>query len=118
MATVGFAQHYIINKIKSLSDVREVFPDGEADERNWCFLSTSGVHGHSMTLDDWSDEEYRAELEREDVPFKITVLIVQPRTVSVKYGHVEVASEDEIAYLRGLVQSTLDAVRRSQTGNL
>ena len=113
----NFWKHYSIDEIHSIDDVRHIFPNGLANEMNWCFLSTDGVHGTSVTLDDLEhpDDEMREWLEHE--PMMITVLIIQPRLVCCLYGHFEIMKE-EISYLRGLVASTLEAVGKSQEGNV
>lgn len=106
--------HYTVNdSIHSVDDLRSIFPTGEADEMNWCFLSTSGVHGSYTTLDD-------LEAGPEDDGYEwtsVTVLVVAPRMVRCNYGHIEVGKED-IPWLRRLVSSTLEAVAKSQEGNL
>jgi len=88
-----------------------MFPTGEADEMNWCFLSTSGIHGTYRTLDDIEAPD------SDDSPSRITVLVVAPRMVRCGYGDIEVAGED-VPWLRRLVESTLSAVAESQRGNL
>jgi len=97
----------VLHSLKSLEDLKKVFPDGKADEYNWCFLSTSGVHGLCTTLDDI-----------EEFPEDITVLVVHPRLVCLRYGNIQIISKDDVEWLRGLVRSTIDAVGESQMGNV
>jgi hypothetical protein len=100
--------HYTVNaSIESMDDLRAMFPTGEADELNWCFLSTSGVHGSYATLDD---------VERTGA-MEITVLVCAPRMVRMNYGNVMV-TPDDVPWLRNLARSTVEAVARSQGGNL
>jgi hypothetical protein len=112
--TIKFWPHYEIqNTIKSMADIRKMFPDGQADELNWCFLSTSGVHGSYATLDGMHEQDISEE------PFRhITVLIVCPRLVVMKYGNIDVETGEDEAFLRKLVTSSVEAVRKSQEGNL
>jgi hypothetical protein len=107
--------HYkTIDSIKSIADLRELFPDGKADELNWCFLSTSGVHRSYHTLDDMHIPD-----EDDGTFFRnVTVLVVHPRLVVLKYGHITVETDEDEKWLRGLVRSSVDAVRESQKGNL
>jgi hypothetical protein len=105
--TITSLPHYKLYPISSVHDVREIFPDGKADLMNWFFLSTSGVHGSYATLDDLYTGDYGGS---------ITMLVVQPRLVVVRYGEVEV-EKDDIPFLRGLVTSTIQAVAQSQEGN-
>ncbi|WP_162533176.1 hypothetical protein [Bacillus cytotoxicus] len=34
---------YQNQQLEDIEQLKNIFPDGEADERNWCVLSTSGV---------------------------------------------------------------------------
>jgi hypothetical protein len=107
--------HYSFNEsIRSMADLRAQFPTGEADELNWCFLSTSGVHGTYTTLD---RIEGPPEEDGYVYPHEITVLVVAPRMVRMNCGHIKIEPED-IPWLRRLVSSTLEAVARSQKGNI
>jgi hypothetical protein len=88
--------------------------DPSADEMNWVFLSTSGVHGSYATLDDvTSDPDYLDE----DGTMSITVLIVRPRLVSMVYGTVAI-TDAHVPILRRLVEETIAAVAGSQAGNM
>jgi len=114
MTTLQFWPHYkVFESIKSMADIREVFPTGEANELNWCFLSTSGVHGSYATLDGIHEPDEGEE------PFRhITVLIVQPRLVVLRCGNVNVETDEDEQFLRRLVASSIEAVKESQKGNL
>lgn len=101
-----------------MDDIRECFPDGKADDMNWLFLSTSGVHGSYKNLNDFENEAYRKELEEEDIPFAITVLVIRPRTVVALYGEIEVKTKEEVEFLRRLVRTTIKHVELTQRGNL
>lgn len=115
--------------------VRALFREPGADpELNWLFLSTSGVHGTYTTLDDIEADAARPLYEgpADDCPpealgryrwrvdadgrFEITVLIVHPRTVTLKYGECEFDLAD-IPWLRAAVERTVRGVVASQVGN-
>lgn len=114
----GRRTHYVVEELTSVAKLRDIFPLGEADELNWCFLSTSGVHGDSTTLEALERFAVRpGGVDPDDGPLTVTVLVVQPRLVRSLYGQLVVGPED-ITFLRGLVQSTLVAVAKSQAGNL
>jgi hypothetical protein len=109
---------YDTKKLESMEQLRKYFPNGEADDMNWCVLSTSGVHGSYTTLDDleesWDitddeDDNYREHF--------ITVLVIQPRLVNLRYGDIEIAKED-IPYLRKLVSSSVRAIKYTQKENM
>lgn len=106
--------HYTVNEtIQTIDDLRAMFPSGEADELNWCFLSTSGVHGSYTSLDDIAAGPDEDGYEDNYV----TVLVVAPRMIRCNYGHIEISVHD-IPWLRRLVSSTLEAVAKSQRGNV
>lgn len=104
--------------------LRELFPDGVADEMNFVLFSTSGVHGSYSTI-----EAIQASLRKygEDPAFlsdesdlavpddyrspNVTVVIVQPRICCFRYGNARVAPED-IDYLKNLRATSWSAVSR------
>lgn len=70
-----------IMSIKTMDDLKALFPDGKADNLNWCLFSMSGVHGGYESLDDLveelnSDEDY-------EYPPRINMLVIRPRMVSI-----------------------------------
>lgn len=91
-----------ITKVNDIDTLKSIFPDGKADRDNFCLFSTSGIHGTYLTIEDLfpKDDE-------------ITVLIIQPRLVNMRYGHIKVEKED-INYLKKLRKSSIEAV--SQIG--
>jgi hypothetical protein len=112
--TIRFTPMYEVKEtIRSIDDLRSIFPDGKADLRNWCFFGTSGVHGSYTTIDDLDDP---AEDETADRPY-LTVLVVQPRACVILCGNILAHPEDR-PWLRTLAASTLRAVAESQEGNL
>ena len=107
-------------EIRSVQEIKELFPNGVADKNNWIFLSTGGMHGSKNTIE---DAEYilRGE-DRDEEPLPngrtlITVLIVQPVRCMLLWGDVQVNMED-LNFLRKLVRSTLENIISSQGGNL
>ena len=103
----------------TVADLKEIFPDGEADRMNFVLFSTSGVHGSYSTI-----EDIEASLEKygilnegdEGLPDdyygnQLTFLIVHPRIVSIKYGQVEVEISD-MPFLKNLRKSSIEAVSR------
>ncbi len=111
-------------RIEDMETVRAIFGDPiDADfTLNWCFCSTSGVHGSYCTIDD--EESYFADPERfvreencgEEHTPTMTITVVKPRVVQIGSGSPEVTPED-LVYLRELVRRTLDGVLESQEGN-
>jgi hypothetical protein len=68
--------------------LRNMFPSGSADERNFVLFSTSGIHGSYSSI-----EDVAASLET-DEPERLTVLVIQPRTVRMLYGAIDIAAAD------------------------
>lgn len=113
-------------RIDSVDDVVKVFGlDLNAVDftLNWCFLSTSGVHGSYCTLDDlqryFDDPEKFCAEENSGEPYEpnITITIVQPRIVRMGSGSLRIEPTD-IPYLRDLVGKTFMGVAKSQIENL
>lgn len=106
--------HYqVFHTIKTINDIKNVFPEGEVDELNWCVFSTSGVHGTYATLDEIEQEI----ADGEDTISDLTVLVIMPRMVKMLYGNIQV-NEEDIPYLRKLANSSIESINKSQKGNL
>ncbi len=93
-------EYYAVQKIKSIDELKRLFPQGIADPMNVVLFSTSGIHGSYTTI-----EELFKPGEDGFVPDKITVLVIHPRTVSMRYGEIKVAKED-LEYLEILRASS------------
>lgn len=79
----------------------------ELDECNFILFSTSGVHGTYSTLEDiqksWSDPRENQRMN------SVTVLLVQPRLVSMTYGNIIVTPEN-IEFLKEVRAKSLKIV--------
>lgn len=112
------SSHYTIQKLESFADVRAVFTPGVQHDLNWVFASTSGIHGHYWTIEEILANWDAPEDEDNGIPVKdITVTILHPRTICVRYGTVEATKED-LVFLSAHINQTLLGVIRSQQGNL
>lgn len=80
--------------------MRELIPEGKADDLNFVLFSTSGVHGSYCSIED-------AEAEP---ALGVTFLIVQPRIVGVRYGNCEPRTTEDFAFLKALRASSREAV--------
>jgi hypothetical protein len=110
MSTLMVWPHYEVQPIESMHQVREHFTDPCNYELNWLFLSTSGVHGSYTTLDNLENDSEYADWDT------ITVLIICPRLVVMKYGELSV-SRDDIPWLRSIVTRSIAGIAKSQAGN-
>lgn len=102
-----------VTQITSLDDIRHFFPEAYDATLNWLFLSTSGVHGHYLTLDHIEQAGFEAT---EDYLPTVTVLAVQPRLVRAYCGTVLI-TPDDMPWLRERVRRTIEGVIKSQAGN-
>lgn len=98
----------IANKVLRLSKgqsgmdaLRRIFPEGEADDMNFVFFSTSGVHGLSTTI-----EQYEGLCDIEERAAGITFLIVNPRVAGLRYGNVHPETPEDFAFLKKLRASS------------
>ncbi len=98
-------------KAYTVDDLKKFFPDGKADPLNFVMLSTSGVHGSYRSISDVLDDAEAPDDEKE-----ITILIVHPRIVFLQYGNLRFKRDDE-EFLRGLVESSIEAMAESQKEN-
>lgn len=116
--TITMWPHYKAITIETMTELRELFPTGKANDLNWIFLSTSGIHGSYQSLDDVFSADARIEAEEDGEKYdpRITVLVIQPRLVVMRYGMIPVTREDE-PFLRALVNSTLKVIPGTQAGN-
>lgn len=115
---------YKISKLRDqapgMSALRDMFPDGVANELNFVLFSTSGTHGHYGTIEDCEadmgligDTDYDAdEAETDADKFDtVTFLIVHPRLVTLRYGNCTPRTVDDIALLKRLRASSWDAAQ-------
>ena len=71
-----------------------MFGDEAPDDQNFVLFSTSGVHGSYNTIEDidsWLHDNPKARDPDGDI---LTVLVVCPRLVHMKYGDIRVQPED------------------------
>lgn len=101
---INIQSHQNISKIKTIDDLKEIYPKGVANDLNMVMFSTSGVHGTYSSIEDLetaiktNDPEYEGN-------YKLTVLSIHPRIVSMQYGHIEITLDD-IDYLKKLRASS------------
>lgn len=84
----------------AMAALRQMFPEGKADDLNFVLFSTSGVHGSYCTIED-------AEAEPD---LGVTFLIVQPRIVGLRYGNCEPRTPEDFAFLKALRASSREAI--------
>ena len=111
------AHYHVFDGLKTIEDLKTIFPDGKADDLNWVFLSTSGVHGSYTTLDDLEKDPDYADNIDENGNAHITVLVLHPRMCCIKFGHMDINVKRDSAYLRGLVKSTVKEITKQSEGN-
>jgi hypothetical protein len=96
---VKSSQHY--NILRFVNPIMPLLRDSfEIDCMNFLMFSTSGVHGSYSTIEDIERSLGKKDEERED----LTILLVQPRTVTLTYGVIDAAeiTPDDIPLLKRL----------------
>lgn len=97
----------------TMDGLRNLFPEGEANELNFCLFSTSGVHGSYCTIEEVEKTLKNIPNEDDDYfPEMITFLVVHPRVVCMRYGNVKPETQDDIDFLKKLRQSSWDAIKK------
>lgn len=101
------ALHYSVAKLDDVSDIWTLFPDGDADEMNWLFVGTSGIHGGYETL-----EDAKLGLESGDESeCYLTILVVQPRRVRTYYGQIKINDISELEKINRILISTAKVIQ-------
>jgi hypothetical protein len=104
--------HYNIFRGLTIEDLIDLFPDGEANEMNFALFSTSGVHGTYSTIEDVIRSHYLPKDNEEYLEeMSVTVLVIHPRLVCMKYGHVYF-KEEHIDFLKKLRDSSKQAIMK------
>lgn len=104
--------HYNIYGVRDengMTALRQMFPEGKADELNFCLFSTSGVHGMYNTIE---EAEEHLKKPSEETSGSVTFLIVHPRIVCLRYGNCEPQNTDDIAFLKKLRASSWRATKK------
>jgi hypothetical protein len=104
--TLGPPPFYSVSNIsasEAMGVLRAIFPTAQADDLNFVLFSTSGVHGHYGTIE---DAEAHLRQPGEDSHHDVTFLVVNPRTVTLRYGNCQPKTQDDIAFLKALRQSS------------
>ena len=105
--------YQVVKEVTNFRDVAKLMKE----EGNWLFIGTGGWHGTSMTLDDCvrimkgEDETWLPDGSY------VTVFIVNPKAVSIRWGEIKLKAENEVEYLRNKVIETMESVTFSQIGN-
>jgi hypothetical protein len=107
----------IVKEITSVREVQNIMRENGVDNNNWLFLGTGGWHGTNKTLDDCE-----RILKGEDETWLpggayVTVLLINPKAVSIRWGEVHVRTLNEANWLREKVRETLDIIPITQEGN-
>jgi len=110
--------YHVFDGLETIDDLKKIFPQGKADSLNWVFLSTSGIHGSYVSLDDLEkDPDFKEDIDEEGNA-NITVLVVHPRMCCIKFGQMRFNLKKDSAYLRGLVKSTVEEIEKFSHGNV
>jgi len=93
--------------------IHAIFDDGPDYQLNWLLLSTSGIHGSYLTLDNLEADESLWQRGYAN----ITAMVFQPRIVRAIYGEI-IITRDDIDYLRSIVTKSIAGIVSSQCRNV
>jgi hypothetical protein len=118
----GHYNTYAVRCDVAMKLLHDLFPEGEANDLNLCFFSTSGVHGTYTTIEEieaslrkYGDDEIEdEELDKMGDPDDyagntLTFLVLMPRLVTTYHGQV-VVTLDDIPFLKKLRASSRRAM--------
>jgi hypothetical protein len=106
---ISMTTHKEISRIETIDDLKKIFPNGECNMCNVVLFSTSGVHGTYLELEVLEECLELFKEGDDDYADHLTVLVIQPRVVSLRYGHIKITLED-IPYLKQLRESSKKAI--------
>jgi hypothetical protein len=121
------AHYNLFQIVGGVEALREFFGSrgGVADELNFLLCSTSGVHGTYTTIEEIEETARKygwgRSFPEEDEPddfsgYRLTVLIAQPRICCLRYGSVELRSDEDVAFLKKLRAGSIEAVQKINAG--
>ena len=96
---------FSVTPYNGMAGLRQMFPEGEANDLNFVLFSTSGVHGTYGTIEEAEEERKRGESP------DVTFLVVHPRIVCLRYGNCEPQTDEDFAFLKKLRESSWKAVQ-------
>lgn len=107
-------------EIRTIQEVRDLFPNNIPGPDRWILASTGGIHGSRDKLD---EIEYilRGEVEKvkplNNNKWFITILVIEPERCILRWGEIQVNLED-ISFLRKLIRASIEYIQSSQGGNI
>lgn len=107
-------ERYKIYQIKSIDEVKRLFPFPEASQDKWLFLSVGGQSGNGISLEALMQMYMSGDTYGDQK--RVSLLILLPASMTMYHGYISVPATD-IPYLKSLVRSTMASVQRSQQGN-
>lgn len=107
----------VIQELINFRDVVAAFPDGIADNEHWLIVGTGGWHGSYTTLDDCELILRDAHPTWKKDGAYITVLVINPKDVTIKWGQVHLKNLSEVSWCRQQVKATLDIIQITQEGS-
>ncbi len=102
--------------------LKDIFPNGQANELSFVLFSTSGVHGTYSTIEaQWDQRDERQKEIDEDEYLEldekyqhspeVTFLIIQPRLCTTTHGNVKITCQEDADYLKKLRQTSWEVVK-------
>lgn len=106
-----------VQELITFRDVVAALPEGNVDNDHWFLVGTGGWHGSYTTLDDCELILRDAHPTWKKDGAYITVLVINPKEVTIKCGQVHLKNLSEVAWCRQQVSATLDIISITQEGS-
>lgn len=104
--------------VKEVTSFRDIVNHFKEYKDSYLLLGTGGWHGSNWTLADCE-----RILNNEDEIWTtqgayITVFIIQPELISIKYGNVKLKNMSEVEWLRKKLKDSIDRLNQEQEVHL
>ena len=115
MCTISITSSHRIQNVQTVEGIqflRDLFPDGKADDMNFVLFSTSGVHGSYYTIEDAEFAFNTSSIDDNDIENNaVTFLVIKPRVLSMLYGNVIAETLDDFEFLKRLRKSSKEVLK-------
>ena len=104
----------IVKEITNFRELSAILKDNDF----WVFVGMGGWHGTNSSLDDAERILRGEDLTLTPAGAYVTVFVVDPVAVSIRWGEIRLKSLKEVDFLREKVSQTVFSVSRSQASSL
>jgi hypothetical protein len=117
--TNPYSAHYVVMRMESgfsgMQALRELFPEGIADELNMVLFSTSGCDGTRNTIE---KAETHLQSPGKNTFSEVTFLVLHPRRTALRFGNCSPETQADIDYLKRLRATSHAALAKVGIGGV